>query len=152
PLPAARSNTFGRALPPSFDLSSVDVLRGPQGTLLGADTQGGAVRFEPNQPSLAVYSAQAHAELAATERGEPSYEAGAAAGGPLVDGVLGFRFSAWRRSDGGYVDRVDPFNDAIVDANANRDTTQSVRGVLTYAPSRSWKISPSINYVSSSAH
>ncbi|HYL69915.1 MAG TPA: TonB-dependent receptor plug domain-containing protein, partial [Candidatus Dormibacteraeota bacterium] len=109
PLPSARSNTFGRALPPSFDLRSIEVLRGPQGTLLGADTQGGAVRFVPNQPSLTAYTAQAHAEWATTERGEPSYEAGAAAGGPLVRGVLGFRFSAWRRSDGGYVDRVDPF-------------------------------------------
>jgi iron complex outermembrane receptor protein len=154
PLPSARSNTFGRALPPSFDLSSIEVLRGPQGTMLGADTQGGAVRFLPNQPSLTAYTAQAHAEWATTERGEPSYEAGAAAGGPLVRRVLGFRFSAWRRTDGGYVDRVDPFTDAIVDPNANRDTSESVRGVLTYAPNpdSSWTISPSINYVSSSAH
>jgi len=154
PLPSARSNTFGRALPPSFDLRSIEVLRGPQGTLLGADTQGGAVRFVPNQPSLTTYTAQAHAELASTERGEPSYEAGTAAGGPLVRDVLGFRFSAWRRSDGGYVDRVDPFTDAIVDPNANRETSQSVRGVLTYAPNpdSSWTISPSFNYVSSSAH
>lgn len=154
PLPSARSNTFGRALPPAFDLHSIEVLRGPQGTLLGADTQGGAVRFVPNQPSLSTYTAQAHAEWATTERGEPSYEAGAAAGGPLVPGVLGFRLSAWRRFDGGYVDRVDPFTNAIVDANANRDTSQSARGVLTYAPNpdSSWTISPSINYVSSSAH
>jgi iron complex outermembrane receptor protein len=152
PLPSARSNTFGRALPPSFDLRSVEVLRGPQGTLLGADTQGGAVRFVPNQPSLTTYTAQAHVESATTERGESSYEAGAAAGGPLVPKVLGFRFSAWRRSDGGYVDRVDPFTGTIVDPNANRETSQSVRGVLTYAPERSWTISPSFNYVSSSAH
>jgi outer membrane receptor protein involved in Fe transport len=154
PLPSARSNTFGRALPPSFDLRSIEVLRGPQGTLLGADTQGGAVRFVPNQPSLTAYTAQAHAEWAATERGDPSYEAGAAAGGPLVRDVLGFRFSAWRRSDGGYVDRVDPFTHAIVDGNANRDTSESVRGVLTYAPNpdSSWTVSPSINYVSTRAH
>ena len=154
PLPSARSNTFGRALPPSFDLRSIEVLRGPQGTLLGADTQGGAVRFVPNQPSLTAYTAQAHAEWATTERGAPSYEVGAAGGGPLVRDVLGFRFSAWRRSDGGYVDRVDPFTNAIVDGNANRETSQSVRGVLTYAPNpdSSWTISPSINYISSSAH
>lgn len=154
PLPSARSNTFGRALPPSFDLRSIEVLRGPQGTLLGADTQGGAVRFVPNQPSLTAYTGQAHTEWATTERGESSYEAGAAVGGPLVRDVLGFRFSAWRRADGGYVDRVDPFTHAIVDGNANRETSQSARGVLTYAPApdSSWRISPSINYVSSRAH
>ena len=153
PLPAARSNTFGRALPPSFDLRSIEVLRGPQGTLLGADTQGGAVRFVPNQPSLTAYTGLARAEWATTERGEPSYEAGAAAGGPLVREALGFRFSAWRRSDGGYVNRVDPFTHAVVDGNANRDTSESVRGVLTYAPvsDSSLTITPSVNYVSSSA-
>lgn len=154
PLPAARSNTFGRALPPSFDLKSIEVLRGPQGTFLGADSQGGAVRFLPNAPSLTAYTGEAHAEWAETERGDPSYEAGAAGGGPLVRDVLGFRFSAWRRADGGYVDRVDPFTHAIVDGNANRATSESLRGVLTYAPvpGSSFTISPSINYVGSSAH
>jgi len=151
PLPAARSNTFGRALPPSFDLASIGLLRGPQGVLLGADTQGGAVRFVPNQPSLTTYSGFAHVEWAATVRGNPSYEAGAATGGPLVPELLGFRFSAWQRSDGGYVNLVNPFTAAVVDSNANRLTTQSVRGVLTYAPTASLEISPSISYVSSKA-
>src|SRR5215469_3602312 len=44
PLPAARSNTFGRALTPYFDLAGIEILSGAQGPLLGADTQGGAVR------------------------------------------------------------------------------------------------------------
>src|SRR4029077_15369730 len=153
PLPSARSNTFGRALPPSFDLGNIEVLRGPQGTLLGADTQAGAVRFVPNQPSLTAYTGLAHAEWATTERGEPTYETGAAAGGPLVRDVLGFRFSAWRHSEGGDVDRVDPFTQAVVDGNAIRSTSESARGVLTYAPlpDSSLTITPSVNYVSSSA-
>lgn len=152
PLPAARSNTFGRALPPYFDLERVEVLRGPQGTLLGADTQGGAVRFVPNQPSVRTFSGLAHAEWATTARGNPSYEAGAATGGPLVKGVLGYRFSAWYRSDGGYVDRVDPFTGATVDANSNRVTSESLRGALTYAYTSSLTITPSISYVSTRAH
>ncbi len=156
PLPAARSNTFGRALPPYFDLSNIEILRGPQGTLLGADTQGGAVRFTPNQPSLTQYSGLAHGEWAFTERGRPSYEVGAATGGPLVTDVLGFRFSAWQRSEGGYVDRVNalpsytpPF--PVVDADANRLTVQSVRGVLIWAPGKSVQLIPSVTYVSAHA-
>src|SRR6266478_341181 len=152
PLPPARSNTFGRALPPYFDLERVEVLRGPQGTLLGAATQGGAVRFVPNQPSVRTFSGLAHAEWATTARGNPSYEAGAATGGPLVKGVLGYRFSAWYRSDGGYVDRVDPFTGATVDANSNRVTSESLRGALTYAYTSSLTITPSISYVSTRAH
>lgn len=156
PLPAARSNTFGRALPPYFDLANIEILRGPQGTLLGANTQGGAVRFTPNQPSLTEYSGFAHAEWAFTARGKPSYEVGAATGGPLVPEVLGFRFSAWQRSDGGYVNRVDalPPNTApypVVDADANRLRTQSIRAVLTWAPGASVQVSPSFSYVQAHA-
>ena len=131
-MPPLGGSENGLRAPPSFVLRSIEVQRGPQGTLLGADTQGGAVRFVPNEPSLTAYTALAHAEWATTERGEPSY--------------------AWQRSDGGYVDRVDPFTHTMVDPNANRDTSESVRGVLTYAPNSTWTISPSINYVSSRAH
>jgi len=34
-----------------FDLNSVQVLRGPQGTLFGRNSTGGAVLFEPNRPT-----------------------------------------------------------------------------------------------------
>ncbi|MBS0579173.1 MAG: TonB-dependent receptor [Proteobacteria bacterium] len=156
PLPAARSNTFGRALPPFFDMSKFEILRGPQGTLLGGNTQGGAVRFTPNEPSLAAFSGVARAEWAVSELGKPSYEVGAAAGGPLVPAVLGFRISAWQRSDGGYVNRVDALPDftapyPVVEANSNRTTTQSVRVALTWAPLSTLQLTPSFSYVSSHA-
>jgi outer membrane receptor protein involved in Fe transport len=157
PLPAARSNTFGRALPPYFDLDKIEILRGPQGTLQGAYTQGGAVRFTSSQPDLDTYSGFAHGEWAFTERGRPSYELGAASGGPLKEDVLGFRFSAWQRSDGGYVNRVNALPDytppfPVVDSDANRLTVQSLRGVLEYDnPGKSVKVSPSITYVSAHA-
>ena len=37
-----------------FDLASVQVLNGPQGTLFGRNTTGGAILFEPQQPSQAL--------------------------------------------------------------------------------------------------
>jgi outer membrane receptor protein involved in Fe transport len=52
PLPAARSNTFGGVLPSYFDLERVEILSGPQGALLGADTQG--LLFVPNQPGCKI--------------------------------------------------------------------------------------------------
>src|SRR5262249_27172534 len=108
PLPAARSNTFGRALTPYFDLAGIEILSGAQGPLLGADTQGGAVRFVTRQPDLETYNGFAHAEWATTARGDPSYEAGAAFGGPLSKDELGFRLGAWYRADGGYGSLVNP--------------------------------------------
>ena len=40
------------ALPKSFDIDRVEVLRGPQGTLFGAGSEGGTVRYITTQPSL----------------------------------------------------------------------------------------------------
>ena len=40
------------ALPKTFDIDRVEVLRGPQGTLFGAGSEGGTVRYITTQPSL----------------------------------------------------------------------------------------------------
>src|ERR1700676_1647576 len=104
-------------LPKTFDLDRVEVLRGPQGTLFGAGSEGGTVRYILTQPSLTKDSTYVRSETSYTQYGEPSYEAGIAQGGPIVDGVLGIRASAWYRKDGGWIDRVDPTTRAIVDKN-----------------------------------
>ena len=91
-----------------FDLDRVEVLRGPQGTLFGAGSEGGTVRYITVQPSLTKSSIYAKAETSYTQGGSINYEAGIAGGVPLIDGVLGVRESAWFRRDGGWIDRVDP--------------------------------------------
>jgi outer membrane receptor protein involved in Fe transport len=108
PIPPAYSVSYLRSFPVTLDLDRVEVLRGPQGTLLGDHTQGGAIRYVTNQPSLTDFTAMVRTEIATTAHGGISYEVGSAVGGPVVEDVLGFRLSGWYRSDAGYVDRVDP--------------------------------------------
>jgi outer membrane receptor protein involved in Fe transport len=148
PIPAAQGDTYGRSFPLTFDLERVEVLRGPQGALLGQGAMGGALRFILTQPSLTTFTGLVRTELEATARSDTSYELGAAAGGPIIPKVLGFRASAWYRSDGGFVDRVDPFTETTVDENANRSSSESLRGALTYAPSDSVRITPEVIYQS----
>ena len=145
-VPPAQGDTYLRSFPVTFDLDRVEILRGPQGTLLGDNTQGGAIRFITNPPSLTTFTNLARAEFAATARGDQSYELGAVAGGPLRDNVLGFRMSGWYRSDGGYVDRIDPSTGALVTADSNRFSTRSVRGALLLAPADDVRITASLNY------
>jgi iron complex outermembrane recepter protein len=126
----------GNAYPFVFDLNRVEVERGPQGTLFGAGAEAGTVRFITNQPSLTTYTTQARAELASTEGGRLSYEDGVAAGGPIIPDELGFRFSVWNRSDGGWVNRVDPipgpgFGD-IVARDANTNDKFVIKGALAF--------------------
>ena len=120
----------GFIFPIVFDLDRVEVLRGPQGTLFGASAESGAVRFITNQPSLTQSSGFSHAELAFTQDGAPSWEAGAAYGGPIINDELGFRVSAWLRGDGGFINRVNPIDGQLVSTDANSDKKGVIRGAL----------------------
>jgi outer membrane receptor protein involved in Fe transport len=85
-----------------FDLERVEVLRGPQGTLFGAGSEGGTVRFITPQPDLRKFGVYGRSEFSTTQGGDPSYELGVAFGAPLVE--TGWAPGGAR--DGGWVDRV----------------------------------------------
>jgi iron complex outermembrane recepter protein len=137
-------SVFGNPYPVAFDLNRIEVLRGPQGTLFGAGSEGGTVRFIPNAPSLTDSSGQVTAEFDTTDGGAPSYEGGVAFGGPIVSEKLGFRISAWYRMDGGYINRVSPLpGNAIIQVNANYQTTSASRIAFVTAPTHWVTITPS---------
>jgi iron complex outermembrane recepter protein len=132
-----------------FDLDRVEVLRGPQGTLFGAGSEGGTVRYITVQPSLNQSSIYAKLETSYTEGGAPSYEAGIAGGMPVIDGVFGVRASAWFRRDGGWIDRIDPTTLQVVDPNANSDNTVALRVAGLWQPFEGLRIMPSVLYQNS---
>jgi outer membrane receptor protein involved in Fe transport len=137
------TNTY----PLVFDLDRVEVLRGPQGTLFGAGAEGGAVRFITPAPSLDRYGAYVRSEVGSTQYGDPSYEFGAALGGPIIVDKIGFRASAWARRDGGYVDRVDQnpeITNPTVFKNTNWADTEVFSLALAFAPSERLRITPSV--------
>jgi iron complex outermembrane receptor protein len=135
-----------------FDLDRIEVLRGPQGTLFGAGSEGGTVRYITTKPSLTKSSVYAKAETSYTQGGTINYEAGVAAGAPIIDGVLGVRASAWYRRDGGWIDRVDPNTLAVVDKNANHDETQVFRIAMLWQPNDALQISHSVFYQNRQRH
>jgi iron complex outermembrane recepter protein len=134
------------ALPQSFDLDRIEVLRGPQGTLFGAGSEGGTVRYITTQPSLTKTSIYSRDEVSYTEGGQPSYEAGIAGGTPLIDGTLGVRLTAWYRYDGGYIDRINPVTLDTEQKNANYTQTKLFRLAAIWAPADNWKVTPSFFY------
>ncbi len=133
-------------LPKAFDLDRIEVLRGPQGTLFGAGSEGGTVRYIMTQPSLTKESTYARAEVSSTRGGDPSYEGGIAHGGPIVDGVLGYRASIWYRYDGGYIDRINPDTLAVVDHNANHASSVAGRLAFIIRPVEGVTITPAVMY------
>ena len=133
-------------LPELFDLQRVEVLRGPQGTLFGAGSEGGTVRYITPPPSLTDYSEYGRAAISGSAEGAPIYEVGAAAGGPIIRDVLGFRASVSRQVGGGYLDHVDYQTGDTTARNTNRLDLTSYRGALAFAPLEGLLITPSVLY------
>jgi outer membrane receptor protein involved in Fe transport len=139
------NGTAGSSFPRVFDLQRVEVDRGPQGTLFGAAAEGGAIRFITPDPDLKAFSGYARSEGAETINGGPSYELGAAGGGPIIEDKLGFRVSAWYRNDGGYVDHHS-YQTGQFTSNDNWQYTMVLRGALGIAPTEWLTVTPSVYY------
>ena len=139
-------------LPKTFDLDRVEVLRGPQGTLFGAGSEGGTVRYILTPASVTGDSTYMRAEASETQYGSPSYELGVAHGTTLIDGVLGIRASAWARYDGGWINRVDPSTGLVTEQDANYADSQNFRIAALWKPSSTLAMSPSIIYQKNQKH
>jgi iron complex outermembrane recepter protein len=140
------------ALPKTFDLERVEILRGPQGTLFGAGAEGGAVRYILAQPSLTTSSSYLRSEVSYTQYGQPDYELGIARTQPIVDGTFGVRASIWYRWDGGWIDRVDPTTRDVTESDVNHSGTLLARLAATWKPSDSLTVTPSILYQNLQKH
>ena len=134
----------GSPAPPLFDLERVEVLRGPQGTLYGGSSEGGTVRFITPTPSLTHASGYARVQVSQTDFGGVGYEAGVAAGGPIVMDKLGFRASVFHRRTAGYVDAVNPYTQQVFAKDNNWGTQDVLRAVLLWRPTENLSISPSV--------
>lgn len=135
----------GNPDPQLFDLERIEVLRGPQGTLFGASSLGGTIRFISRRPDLRAYGGEAKAELSATDGGGVGFDLTAAAGGPIVADRLGFRGAVRIRREAGYVDRVQAESGEVVRANVNDASVLAVRGTL-HGVANGLSVTPSFLY------
>jgi iron complex outermembrane receptor protein len=87
-----------------YDLDRVEVLRGPQGTLYGKNATGGAISFYSKNPNLSQYDG--YATLGAGNYDSRNVQA--AVGGPVIDGVLGWRAAVLYEERKGWVDSIVP--------------------------------------------
>ncbi|MEN7536741.1 TonB-dependent receptor [Aurantiacibacter flavus] len=143
--------TAATAYPRIFDLERIEVLRGPQGTLFGASSQGGAIRFITPRPDLRVASIYGRSEISVIQSGGMNYELGLAGGAPVVEDALAFRVSGWLRHDGGWVDRVGPltesgFDPGKIDTNINSQHAYALKADLLWEPAAGISFLPSVYY------
>jgi outer membrane receptor protein involved in Fe transport len=98
----------------TFDMARIEVLRGPQGTLYGANTQGGLIKFVSNAPDLDDFSIRGEVGSEWVSDGANAQSLRAALNIPLDPGVAALRISAYSQDLPGFIDNTSA---GIEDAN-----------------------------------
>lgn len=99
-----RPSLFGLDVNP-YDIDRVEILKGPQGTLYGANTMGGLVKYSLRRPSLKTVEARFGADLQNVDgSSETGWSARGAVSFPIVTDRLALRVSGFHTSNPGYID------------------------------------------------
>ncbi|MCX8474513.1 MAG: TonB-dependent receptor [Sphingomonas sp.] len=118
-----------------YDVKSIEVLEGPQGTLYGAGSLGGVVRVVPRSPDLRTFEGAAWGGVLAVQHGQPGVDGGAILNIPLKEDVIGLRALAFGSIEGGYIDDVGRGLEDI-----NRVRTFGGRAALRVDPGDGWTV------------
>jgi len=96
--------------PNPYDLDRVEVLRGPQGTLYGANALNGVVRVITKDANLDEFEFKARTSVSSTNGGGENYRGDIAVNVPLVPGKLAARAILGRNDLSGWIDRASSNN------------------------------------------
>jgi len=113
-----------------FDVERVEILRGPQGTLYGASTMGGLLKYVPKAPDTTAFGGTARAGISSTDHGGVSYDVASAINMPLSEGKAAVRLGGFYSQDGGYIDNVQLGKDDV-----NQADVYGGRGDFLWSPS-----------------
>ena len=117
------------------DVQSVEVLRGPQGTLYGAGAIGGVVSVTPVAPDLSRVKGFVSTTGATTASGDPSAGAEAMFNLPLAGDKAALRLVAYGEEDGGYIDLP-----RLGVQNADHTQETGVRAAFRAEPNADWSV------------
>lgn len=134
------------------DIERVEVLIGPQGTLYGAGTLGGAIRYMLKQPVMDITEGEINGDIfTLSESSDTGGEAGFIFNTPLIDDVLAVRASVNYYDAPGYVDynyviknpgvsKADPdwSDQSDIEANLNRVEDANDEQITTARVSLRW--------------
>jgi len=126
-----------------FDVQRVEVLRGPQGTLFGAGSLSGTVRYISAQPELGVSTTFGEVGGHWVGGGSPGSTAKVGVNVPLGEKVA-LRAVGFSNRMGGWMDAVQP--DLTVNHDVNGGDRAGGRVALRLQPNEKFSITPRISY------
>jgi iron complex outermembrane receptor protein len=126
-----------------FDMSRIEVLRGPQGTLFGSGSLSGTVRYISNQPELGVSESVGEFGISSIDQGDFGGSAKVAVNVPVGE-KSAMRFTAFYNSIGGFIDAVQP--GGRVNDNVNGGERTVIRWAWKIEPNERLTVTPRIIY------
>ena len=121
-----------------MDVSRVEALSGPQGTLFGAAAQSGILRIITNQPDTSQFEASADVQFSTGETSDPSHSITGVFNLPLVEDVFAIRIAAQASEDGGYVDNILGHTPDTWFGETNLESAAAAADCSVFPTSRPW--------------
>jgi iron complex outermembrane receptor protein len=125
----AASSTF-LVDPALMDVDHIEFLYGPQGTLYGAGSMGGLVKYVTRRPDASAVSASVGTDISNTEHGGMNYTERGMLNVPLVKDVAALRLNVVDEHTAGVYNAVGP----VAAGGADRSHTQGIRAQLEVDP------------------
>lgn len=137
-----------------YDMARIEALAGPQGTLYGASSQAGTIRYITNKPEIGHWEGGYDVEVNQVDDGGPGFGGEGFINIPVSD-MMAVRLVGWYQHDGGYIDNVArsrTFPTSGVTASSagnvqddyNDVDTIGARAALRIDLDENWTISPTI--------
>ncbi len=132
-----------------FDLDRFEVLRGPQGTLFGAGSEAGTVRYITRQPQLETFEGDADASFEDVEHGDIGGSVRAAVNLPVGE-VAAARFVGYYHHLPGFIDAIQP--GGSLSKNVNDGDRSGGRIALLFHPIEELYVTPRLVFQSLVTH
>jgi iron complex outermembrane receptor protein len=114
----------------AFDLATVEVLKGPQGTLFGGAALAGAIRYVLQDPLMGQWQLRAFSHYLDPEEGGDALTSGVAINVPLYEDQLAMRLAYVDRNYPGVTDiSRNPREEDVDDGSG-----EQYRGILSWQP------------------
>jgi iron complex outermembrane receptor protein len=117
-----------------FDIERVEVLRGPQGTLYGANSLGGLLKYVTATPKFDRFSIRAQTGIEGVAGGGTGWSGNGVVNVPLSD-TLAIRASGFYRKNAGYIDSV-----GVAKSDINPSRSYGGRASLLFKPNDAFSV------------
>jgi iron complex outermembrane recepter protein len=128
------------------DLQQIEVLKGPQGTLYGASSLGGLIKFDTKEPDLTQVTGRIEADTQAVMDHGTGGGVRGRVSVPLIENTLAIQVSGFTREDPGFIENVEDHT-----RNANVAHDDGGRVSMVWKPDAAFSLKLSALYQSRTA-